>query len=685
MEKAITKPEILAPAGNAEMLKAAVRSGADAVYLGMRDFNARRSAQNFDEKGLAEAVQYCHTYGVKVYVTINICVKQEELSRALDTAICAAKLGADGIIAADIGLISLIRRACPDIRIHGSTQMTVHSVSALPVLKTLGIKRIVLSREMSCEKIAEFVKQADKYGIETEVFVHGALCMCMSGQCLLSAMLGGRSGNRGLCAGPCRLPFAAEHGTGYDLSLKDLSLLDYTQKLAEIGVRSFKIEGRLKKAEYVSAAAAAFRAAADGEDVKKHAQLLKNVFSRSGFTDGYFTDMRGREMFGVRTEEDVRLSREVLNKIHENYRTERQKIRIDAHMSVLRDKPAELTFICEDLRVRVCGDTPAQAKNKPTDIEFLRDNVSKLGATPYYIGEFSADIDSGVYIGAAQINDMRRTAAEKLNKLRTVLPQRRFFDVDIPQSSAPQDKNPKIICRFDSNEQIPTNLDGVFAVMTRIENEPAVLPDGIVKIADIPRGTANEDIIKKRLEIFKNAGYEYAAAGNTAACTLAQNAGFKLFADFGLNVYNCATARFWDGQGAEFITLSPELTAAAAAQINAAAQRGIIAYGRLPLMLCAVCPVKNGTDCAHCGRKSGLVDRQSVKFPVRCRSGFSELLNSRPIYLADRQNILNKFDFYTLYFTDESKHAVSEIISAYKRGAPPTGEFTRGMYFRGVE
>ena len=255
----LSRPEILAPVGNAEMLYAAVRAGADAVYLGLNNFNARRNAENFTLESLREAARYCHVRGVKVYLTFNIIIGDSELKEALELCVGAAEAGIDAVIVTDIGFAKLIKEAVPSLPIHASTQMTVHSPAALKRLKEMGFDRVVVSREMSREELGEFCEAAKKLNIEVEVFVHGALCMCISGQCLLSSMLGSRSGNRGLCAGPCRLPFGCDGGTGYDLSLKDQSLIPYLGELWDMGVASLKIEGRMKRPEYVASAVAACR------------------------------------------------------------------------------------------------------------------------------------------------------------------------------------------------------------------------------------------------------------------------------------------------------------------------------------------------------------------------------------------------------------------------------------------
>ena len=315
------KPEILAPAGSPQALIAAVRSGADAVYLGIKGLNARRSAENFDDDQLKEAVAYCHKHNVKVHLTLNTLVSDGELEKAQEAVRLACESGVDAIIVQDIGLAELIHRNAPEMPLHASTQMSVQTAAGLKRLKKLGFTRAVLPRELSKEEIKKLCENSP---IELECFVHGALCMCVSGQCLFSAVLGSRSGNRGACAQPCRLPFGVENGTGHDLSLKDLSLIDYIAEMAEMGVCSFKIEGRMKRPEYVAAAVKACRNSVDGVADNALRDDLRSVFSRSGFTDGYYRNKLGYDMFGIRRKDDVTAASGVLKKLEKLYEKEKR-------------------------------------------------------------------------------------------------------------------------------------------------------------------------------------------------------------------------------------------------------------------------------------------------------------------------------------------------------------------------
>lgn len=680
------KAEILSPVGNFEMLTAAVRSGADAVYLGAEHFNARRNAENFGETELKEAIEYCHIRGVKVYLTLNIVISDKEMPSALAIAKSAYRYGIDGIICADLGLVSLLHQKFPALPLHASTQMTTLSPAALPLLKQLGICRVVLPREMSREQIKAFCAAAKKANIETEVFVHGALCMSVSGQCLLSAMLGGRSGNRGLCAGPCRLPFSAadDKSERYDLSLKDLCLVEFIKEMTEYGVTSFKIEGRMKRPEYVAAATAAIRQAVDNGTTDKELLLtLKNVFSRSGFTDGYYKEKIGPDMFGIRTREDVTASKEVFAAIHELYRNERQTVPLDIRLSVRNGENIELILSDGENTVTATAPPPEKAISRAVTKEMLVANLQKFGGTPYYAKNTDIELDDGLSVSAKVINNLRRECVEKLNQKRAsvknIIEQEIFLDLP----TAKHVGNPKIFVRFENANQIPDDISGIGYISLPLESDISKisLPDGIIKVVDIPR-TFGSDILNRRLNEFKDKGFTHALCQTLADIELAKHIGFKIIGGTGLNVFNSHSANWLFQNGLDKIILSPEMMLRDAVKIGK--NTGIVAYGNIPLMLTANCPSKNALSCAECGKNSSITDRKGIDFPVRCRMGMSEILNSRPIWLADRIKELN-FDFIMFYVSRETKQRVYEIIAAYKNGTAPDTEYTRGLYYRGVE
>ena len=680
------RPEILAPVGNSEMLTAAVRSGADAVYLGLEDFNARRNAQNFTIESLKDAVAFCHVRGVKVYLTLNIMLKDTEIEAAVKQTVAAANCGIDGVITADIGYVALLRKVLPTLPVHASTQMTVHSPAAIKPLKDMGFSRVVVSREMSKTELQEFCSRAKEYNMEVEVFVHGALCMCMSGQCLLSALLGGRSGNRGLCAGPCRLPFSAVGGENYDLSLKDLSLVPYLNELKEMGVSSLKIEGRMKRPEYVAAATAScLQMLQQGGVDSKINSALSAVFSRSGFTDGYYTEKFGKDMFGIRTKDDVTASDEAFSIIHELYRNERQSVKINGEISITENTPASLTVTDGTNTVTVYGEPPEKAINRSLDIEDIKERIEKTGSTPYYFEKLQINLDGGLTLRASSLNALRRNALEKLSVLRAKTAEHTpdYSHFSVPLSNKPQ--GIKTYARIDNAAQLTPALNSCDMVIVPIDINLEELKEYKNIAVELPRGISNEAYILTRLSAFKEKGIITAFCSTLAACELAKTAGFNTVSHYGFNIFNSYAAQYHKNMGATAVVLSAELLLRDAAKISVACPKGIISYGRLPLMLTRNCPVKNKIGCAECKRTKALIDRKGEQFPVKCRNGYSELYNSKVTWLADRQSEFAGLDFQILYFTDETQGQIEEVITAYKNGTPPKSNFTRGLYYRGVE
>lgn len=678
--------EILSPVGNFDMLIAAVRSGADAVYLGLNDFNARRNAENFTIDSLKEAVEFCHVRGVKVYLTLNIMLSDKETEEAVKQTALAANYGVDGVITADIGFATLLHKALPSLPIHASTQTTVHSPSAIKPLKEIGFSRVVVSREMSNSELMEFCCEAKKQDIEVEVFVHGALCMCMSGQCLLSAQLGGRSGNRGLCAGPCRLPFSAVGGENYDLSLKDLSLVPYLNELKDMGVVSFKIEGRMKRPEYVAAATAVCRQMLDKGRVEQTINnALSAVFSRSGFTDGYYTEKLGKDMFGIRTKNDVTASDDAFSVIHELYRNERQSVKVSGEIIIKENSPSALTVTDGLNTVTAFGDVPEKAVNRPLDTASVYDRLSKTGSTSYCFENIDISLDDGLILKASALNSLRRDALDKLSILRAetqkVTPDFSCFE----RGENKKSDGLKTFARIDNASQLTELLKSVDTLIVPIDTNLEALKDYNNIAVELPRGISNEQYIKDRLVLFKEKGIDTAFCGTLAANELAKSVGLNTVAGFGQNIYSSYTAAYHKDNGAKAVLLSAEILLKDAAKISADINKGIISYGRIPLMLTRNCPVKNKINCSECKRSGSLTDRKGEKFPVLCRNGYSELYNSKIIWLADKQKEFVNLDFQILYFTTETKEEIESVITAYKNSEPPKTDFTRGMYYRGVE
>ena len=691
-----SKVEILAPAGSYESVVAAVRCKADAVYMGAKAFNARIKADNFEGTLLKEAVELCHSHRMKVHVTMNTLISDGEISAALDVLkdVCAS--GADAVILQDVGFASLVNEACPELERHASTQMSVQTVAGVKLLEEMGFDRVVLPREMNK---AEIKKIKDNTDVEIEMFVHGAHCMSVSGQCYMSSMFGGRSGNRGLCAQPCRLPFGAENGTGFDLSLKDLSLADKLSELEALGIDSVKIEGRMKRPEYVAAAVTAIRQSRDGEDNEEMLKKLRGVFSRSGFTDGYFENRRGRDMFGTRQKEDVTAATSgLLKDLSRLYEKEQPILGVDFQLTVLEGEKVSLSASCDGRLVFVESEAvPERALNKPLTKESLAERIGKCGGTQFFAEKIEVDLDEGLIVPASVINELRRKALEELEKKLISVKLKHFTDIsrkisdgNFVRPSRKAEGKPKINIRVASISQIPENLEDVenlYIPLMTAENSVEKVKNLPVSVGiEIPRGIFGaEELVEKRLAMFKTHGFKVAYCSTLDAVAIARKMGFEIHTGFALNIFNSYSAAFFESLDVKYITLSPELTLTQIEKIFSQAKRGILAYGRLPLMLTRNCPVKNGRDCEECKGIGYLTDRMNKKFPVVCSFGCSEVLNSQPIYMADRLEEIKNVDFLTLYFTREKKEIAEMILDAYRKGKAVRGDYTRGLYYRGAE
>lgn len=662
--------EVLAPAGSMESLIAGVRSGANAIYLGGKSFNARRNAGNFDNEELKRAVEYCHSHGVKVYLTLNILVRDDEMENAYNTVKDALLCGVDAFIVQDIGVAKMIREHFQSARLHGSTQMSIMTPSGAKVAKEMGFSRIVLPREMSLEEIKEIRESTD---LELELFVHGALCMSVSGQCYLSSVIGSRSGNRGLCAQPCRLPFTAGGNATHALSLKDLSLIGELDKLD--GITSLKIEGRMKRPEYVSAAVSAVKKAIDGEYSSSDEFMLRSVFSRNGFTNGYLNSKLGKNMFGTRQKEDVVAANNVLKEIARNYEKETPLIPLDISFTCRDNEKAVLIAKSDKKEVTVIGDVPEKAINKPMSEESLKERLSKFGGTQYFSKNIEINLDDGLILPASKINEMRRNAVSKLDEQEKIELQYKPFNVFLPQYNQPD--KPYATASFSNASQIPDNhpFERVFIPVNSSLEDFVDNRAGVV----LPRGLFGiERELKIRLEKLKKAGVNKALCGNIGSYTLCKDMGFEVYGDFGLNVFNSLSANKIDHP-----ILSFELTQSQINNINAR-DKGMIVYGYLPLMLNRNCPVKNDIGCFECDKHGRLTDRKGMEFPVMC-SDFPcvEMLNCHPLYMLDRLDEV-KTDFIHFYFSIESKKQVEKVIALYENREKPDFKYTRGLYQRGT-
>ncbi|MDR0315164.1 MAG: U32 family peptidase, partial [Oscillospiraceae bacterium] len=581
------KAEILAPAGSFESLVAAVRCGADAVYLGLSDLNARRNAVNFSNHDLKQAVEYCRARGVKVYITLNTVVSDSELQNALSIIECGCACGADAFIIQDLGILKLIKTAAPDMQVFASTQMSVQTVKGLLALTELGFSRAILPREISFDEAACL---GDGSPIELEMFVHGALCMSVSGQCYLSSMIGGRSGNRGLCAQPCRLPFAVNNGTGFDLSLKDLSIIEDIPRLLKAGIKSFKIEGRMKRPQYVAAAVTACRQSLTGRIEQDLQDDLRSVFSRSGFTRGYIDSNLGRDMFGTRKKEDAAAGNAAISRISDLYRREMPRVPADFNLSArLGDR---LSLSCTSGNVTVFEQSDfvvRQAVNKPSTRAGIETQLRKCGGTPFYPNNITIELDDDINIPMSVLNSLRRSVLKKIeDKLCECEPVKfTAYNPTIKNYSACMSGT---VLRFANISQIPENIDHDAAIIVPLNTPCGDLKNLSKKVkslgVELPRGIFGAcGNVLQDLICAKECGANFAFCGTLDAVAIAKEAQIDIMGGFSLNVYNSLSIETVENFGLMSCVLSPELSLDNITKFGGNLKRGIIAYGRLPLML----------------------------------------------------------------------------------------------------
>ena len=684
--------EILAPVGSEEMLHAAVFSGADAVYLGFSGFNARTGAGNFDADSLKEAVRFCHARGVKVHVALNTTVYGGELASLRDAIRAVAASGADAVICQDLAVATLIGKIAPQLPRHGSTQMSVHTLQGALELKELGFTRVVLARELSLPEVEHITRHC---GIETECFVHGALCMCVSGQCYLSAFLGGRSGNRGSCAGPCRLPFEAnalpegKPGRLHHLSLKDNSVIDKLDQLQAIGVASAKIEGRLRTPEYVAAAVSACLAGREGRAYDR--DLLKNAFSRSGFTSGYLDGKIDGTMFGVRSEADAELTKKTLPALRELYRRERSRVPVRMKLEIEEGGEKLTVTDADGNKAFAYGDfEPQPARADPT--ESLKRSLAKTGGTPFAAENIEVEMDEGPwFVPGSTVNELRREALDALLKKREVLHPWPVQDVELeplPQRTLPPNRT--LRARFERWDQVPEQaLSGVEYLILPIAQADRVPREWRGKtILELPRvmfGKLEEDTAR-RVAATQDAGFAGYEVSNIAHLRLCR--GLPMSGGFGLNVTNQVAAQFYADNGLGSVLILPEtkdsdISTIAPTHAGKPVPTGVLVYGHMPLMVTRACPLQNIHDCAHCDQTGVLTDRKAKKFPVRCGMGVRTIYNPVPIYMGDKPGALT-VDYGVAYFTLESREEAAAILDNIRVHAPFEGDFTRGLYFKGT-
>ena len=691
--------ELLAPAGSMEALRAAVQDGANAVYLGCGMFNARQSAKNFTPQTLVEAIKYCHIRGVQVHLTLNTLVSDREMSELAELIRHAAQNNVDAFIVQDLGVVQLCRQIAPNVPIHGSTQMTVHSLPGVLLCAAMGMKRVVLSRELSREEIRYICANSP---IEIEIFGHGALCMCYSGQCYMSAMIGGRSGNRGRCAQPCRQSYGYTHWQDqYPLSLKDNCLIHYLQELQEMGVASLKLEGRMKRPEYVATVTAVYRKALDeGAVTKPMIEALYTAFNRQGFTDGYYTSRVDKKMFGVR--EETKDDPEWLRAARQSYEAgETQLVDLSFRAVVSVDGSSLTAWDPEGRMCMVEGPMPELARNVPLTGAALAQRVSKTGGTPYRCVEVRTHVDPGLTISAASTNAMRRDVLNQLTALRA----RREEQTIRKPKAVPEFKGPNglpgLTVQVTSREQLTPRLlsleTAMLYVPMHILLEDPVMTRRLVQrgrlAAVLPRIVHDGELpkIDAGLSTLRDLGVRDVLVGNLGLIIPARDAGMRIHGDFGLNIYNSGSMNVLRSLELASATVSFEMTLPQIRDMSKAVNMELIAYGRLPLMVMEHCLIRNKTgECTCHLSPSKLTDKTGAEFPIikdgdNCRS---VLLNGKKLSWLDRQDDLAKLGLWAvrLYFTTENSREVDRIMSDYLNPeAFDPGACTRGLYLRGVE
>ena len=693
--------ELLAPAGSMEALRAAVCNGADAVYLGADTFNARINARNFSAADLQEAVVYCHVRGVKVHLTLNTLVLDREMPRAAELIRLAASCGVDAFIVQDLGMVSLCRQLAPDVPIHASTQMSIHSLEGVLEAAALGCSRVVLARELPAEEIAHICKKSP---VEIEVFVHGALCMCYSGQCYLSSVIGRRSGNRGQCAQPCRLPYGYGRfeSTRYPLSLKDNCLAGELDELRRMGVASIKIEGRMKRPEYVAIVTRAYRTVLNGGKLMpSDLQELETAFSRQGFTDGYFRGQTGSNMFGRRQEgEDTA---DLFASARATYEQgEPQRIGVRFYAMIRRGEPAQLAV--EDPDGNLCrarGPVPEQAVYRSLTPQDLEQQLKKTGGTPYLCTAVRSSLDPDLMLPASAINAMRRDVIAELTAKRGRAAPARLNAYDEPPRYDGIAGEPQLTIAVRTAGQITSRMLSMKPTVLYVPlSELAEHPDLPQRVsvetqlaAILPRVIWSGELapIARQLRTVYEMGVRQVLAGNLGQLHIARAAGFAVRGDFGLNIVNSRAMRYLREQGLDSQLLSFELTLPQIRDISKAVPAELLIYGRLPLMLMENCVMKNRTGICACQTGTvRLVDRVGEEFPIvkdpgTCRN---VLLNGKKLYLLDKKDALRGMGLWALrlQFTTENPGEIDKVLMDYQgRAVFDAGSYTRGLYSRGVE
>lgn len=723
--------EVLAPAGSFESMKAAIAAGADAVYIGGSQFGARAYADNLDEDHMLEAINYAHLHGASLYMTVNTLVKEKELDSLFDYLNPYYMAGLDAVIVQDMGVFTYIREHFPDLDIHASTQMTITGAEGASLLKKMGASRVVTARELSLEEIARIHREV---GVEIESFVHGALCYCYSGQCLLSSLIGGRSGNRGRCAQPCRLPYDVRkdghscqpRDERYVMSLKDLCVLDILPDILEAGVYSLKIEGRMKSPRYTAGVVSIYRKYVDrylksgrkGYHVDpRDKKILLDLFDRGGFTDGYYVQHNGRDMVALKEKPAFRQgNQELFEYLDAAYVNAELKEPVTGSLVVEEGKPVSLVLSCidpdgENVTVQTEGTVVMTAQNQPMTEDKLRKQIQKTGNTPFQFTDLTISTVGNVFLPVQALNELRRTSLEKLE--RELLGKYRRESGKRETDDRSEKKTPKemelhvlldtpdgfdTVLELESVRELQLEADGfepdqwsAYAFSCHEAGKRCVLALPVIFRTEAIR------FFEKNWQYLTEAGFDGLLVRSMEEIVYVKEKGFSisLFGDHNLYVFNQTAKETYDQMGLTRQTLPLELNSQELEQLGCQGME-LVVYGYLPVMTSAQCIQKTTDRCTHRPGLLRMRDRTGKDLPVknRCTFCYNTIYNPSPLSLLGQEHLIHRLapDAIRLQFTWETKEQIRQIVQAYravflegKTGQIPFTDITRGHFKRGVE
>lgn len=746
--------ELLAPAGSLKTLKAVIHAGADAVYLGGSMFGARAYANNFNEEELLEAIRFGHIHGRKIILAVNTLLKEYELGQLYDYLHPYYEAGLDAVIVQDMGVMEFIKTHFPNLPIHTSTQMTITNVEGARLLKEQGVERVVTAREMSLEEIQRI---HDEVGVELESFIHGALCYCYSGQCLFSSIIGGRSGNRGRCAQPCRLSYEVLQGekslTGHHatpiLSLKDMCTLPFLYELADHGVYSFKIEGRMKTPEYAAGVVSIYRkymdSYLDGSRIpveKKDIRALLELGNRGGFTNGYYYHHNDSDMLSGESASHNKSEGVLQDNIRREYVDTELKEKIKGKLILNKECLAKIEVQYGKIKVSYQGDMVLVAQNRPLTKEVVTEKITKTGNTPFVFENLEVTMDDDIFMPVNQLNQLRRGALEALEEA-LLKPYERTLPELVETSSAETDRqttgnaikekqisgqslsqtsgqqsagsSTEVRVLIEDAEQLPAVLKADFVDTVYLDCMLYTRENLIRKLSeDIDRVHASGKkafyvfpfIFRQQTSLFYEKimpelkklpldGIMVRSLDEIAFIKEWGNENWQMVSDSNLYTYSNEAAEYFYRLGMIQDTIPVELNRKEILKRENSRSEMII-YGRLPLMITAQCIHKNTLGCMHQHKVLNLKDRYSVHFPVKnfCPECYNVIYNSLPVCLFKEDVTVKKIApaAVRLSFTTETEKEAEQILTIYgdiyKNGGilgQMPMECTNGHFKRGVE